>query len=272
MNQEIIPEGSLDALAIEANELHKKVGEAAENVVLSAWDCGARLNAAKEKVPHGEWAAWVETNFSGSIRTARIYMGLNSNRQRAAVLEDGSIRSALRLFGSEKDVVQFSGEYEWYTPEEFMAPVHEVLGRIDLDPASCSQANVYVKSGAFYTKEENGLDENNEWWGKVFLNPPYCQPQIADFVDRLLAEHHEHETVTEAILLTNNSSDAAWFQEAALGARAVCFTRGRISFINGGDSSAPLRGQAFFYFGPNIERFVSVFSAVGVSMVTIDAA
>ena len=73
--------------------------------------------------------------------------------------------------------------------------------------------------------------------------------------------------VTAAILLVNNSTDTVWFQEAALVAEAVCFTRGRIHFDTMvGTSGSPTQGQAFLYFGPYVALFVERFSELGLVM------
>ena len=70
---------------------------------------------------------------------------------------------------------------------------------------------------------------------------------------------------TEAILLTDNSTDTAWGQKAALAASLTCFTRGRIPFESPTRGVArPVQGQAFFYFGDYGDRFVREFADVGV--------
>jgi septal ring factor EnvC (AmiA/AmiB activator) len=82
-------------------------------------------------------------------------------------------------------------------------------------------------------------------------------------VDKLLAEIASGN-VREAILLTHNHSDTRWFQ-AALGlARRVCLTAGRLDFYGAnGEIASPVQGQAFHYFGENVEKFEAVFSAIG---------
>ena len=71
--------------------------------------------------------------------------------------------------------------------------------------------------------------------------------------------------ITEAVMLTNNSADTAWFHEAANTADAFCLTRGRIKFYkaSGGDS-APLQGQTFFYFGNDVAAFAVRFKDIGL--------
>lgn len=59
---------------------------------------------------------------------------------------------------------------EWYTPSPFVEAAREVMGEIDLDPASHEEANHVVKAKAFFSVEDNGLAKG--WYGCVFLNPP----------------------------------------------------------------------------------------------------
>lgn len=56
---------------------------------------------------------------------------------------------------------------EWYTPDRYIQAVKEVLGSIDLDPASCAEANQTVGATDYYTKEDDGLEQY--WKGNVFL-------------------------------------------------------------------------------------------------------
>lgn len=49
---------------------------------------------------------------------------------------------------------------EWYTPLSYIKLVKEVLGEIDLDPASCKISQSYIKANDFITKSENALTKN----------------------------------------------------------------------------------------------------------------
>jgi hypothetical protein len=66
-------------------------------------------------------------------------------------------------------------------------------------------------------------------------------------------------------MLTNNCTDTAWFARAQATAAAICFTTGRISFLEPGgrELGVPPQGQAFFYFGPEVARFAEVFCRIG---------
>jgi phage N-6-adenine-methyltransferase len=156
---------------------------------------------------------------------------------------------------------QGTGDNEWFTPVEHIERARQVLGEIDLDPASHVKAQKRVRATQFFTKSDDGL--KREWRGKVWLNPPYVQPDIELFVDKLLLELSAGRA-TEAILLTHNYTDTAWFQKAAGCSAMICFTRGRIAFESPtGEVAAPTQGQAFTYFGENVARFAEFFRPIG---------
>jgi phage N-6-adenine-methyltransferase len=154
------------------------------------------------------------------------------------------------------------GETEWYTPAEYIAAARDVLGIIDLDPASCEIAQRNVQAKQYFTMDDDGLTK--EWRGRVWLNPPYAQPDIADFVAKLVEEYQAGH-VTEAILLTHNYSDTEWFHDAAAAAPVFCLTKGRIRFEDaGGEPAKPMQGQCFFYFGARPDAFKARFAAIGL--------
>jgi phage N-6-adenine-methyltransferase len=155
----------------------------------------------------------------------------------------------------------YTGNYEWHTPAEYVEHARRVLGVIDLDPASCALAQETVKAARYFSSDDDGL--SREWRGRIWLNPPYNQPAIEQFIDKLLEERAAART-TEAILLTHNSTDTAWFHKAANASTAICFTRGRIAFVDtAGERAAPPQGQAFFFFGADTRPFKAEFSQVG---------
>ena len=154
-----------------------------------------------------------------------------------------------------------TGENEWYTPKEYIEVVREFLGGIDLDPASSDKAQETVKAARYFTIEDDGLSK--AWEGKIWLNPPYSQPTIRHFIEKLVAEYKAGTTV-EAVALTHNYTDTAWFHHALDACSAVCLTRGRIGFLSPeGKKAAPTQGQVFFYFGKNFKEFASAFADFG---------
>ncbi len=150
---------------------------------------------------------------------------------------------------------------EWFTPAEYIEAARIVMGGIDLDPACNDVAAAIVAAGVHYNKEDNGLSQ--PWFGRVWLNPPYSMPLIKDFVMTAIDEY-ESGRVTEAVILTNNSSDTAWFQ-SLLALYPACFTRGRIQFWRPGQTTfAARQGQVFFYLGEKQDLFAEVFGQFGL--------
>lgn len=162
-----------------------------------------------------------------------------------------------------------TGKMEWDTPADIFPYVRQVLGTIDLDPASSKRAQKVVKAKRYFTKEVDGLSK--PWKGRVWLNPPYTQPLISHFADKMLAEV-DVGNVTAAIMLTHNYTSSAWFQNLAGGVSAICFPSERIKFVDHeGDKGAPTQGQAFFYFGEDVARFAEVFWPLGFVVTPVEA-
>jgi len=53
---------------------------------------------------------------------------------------------------------------EWYTPAGVIEAAREVLGGIDLDPASSETANRTVGAPRYFTEEDDGLAR--DWHGR----------------------------------------------------------------------------------------------------------
>lgn len=165
-------------------------------------------------------------------------------------------------------VTVFSHEsVEYYTPSWVIEAAREVLGAIDLDPASCAEAQTTVRATTYYTKEDNGFA--HEWRGRVWLNPPYSKSEISGKSNQALwsqrlAQDYRAGKVTEAILLVKTAMGYKWF-EALWDEFPVCFLRKRPSFISpgGGIKGQAKQGAAAFYMGSRVTVFAQVFSRHG---------
>jgi phage N-6-adenine-methyltransferase len=160
----------------------------------------------------------------------------------------------------QRQVLTSQGSAEWYTPAWCIALVRQVLGEIDLDPASSEQANATVQAQRYYTDADNGLLK--PWRGRVFLNPPYNGSAAA--WSRRLAAEYERGTVQAAILLVFAKLGYQWFTDL-FDRYPTCLVRERISFVSADrtDTSQAKHASAFVYFGPDCARFGAVFAGVG---------
>ncbi len=259
------------------NKEYELAQECATSAVEHAINCGKALIDAKAQCKHGQWMTWLAGHVSFTPKTAAEYMRLaNANLTHALNLDEAtSIRSALKLLNSgdeeESDLAEkrestgsfhiSNKENDWYTPPEYIEASRAVLGDIDLDPATSDFAQQTVKAKRYYTKADNSLDK--PWHGKVWMNPPYSMPEIKQFAEKIVQEFQDGR-VSEAIVLTNNSSDTNWFHALLGTAGIACFPSSRVKFYNpDSEVMATRQGQTLFYFGDNRERFSEVFSQFG---------
>lgn len=168
---------------------------------------------------------------------------------------------AVKQMAAKPHVTNNSGENEWYTPAEFINSVREVMGSIDLDPASCEHANKTVAAAKYFSIEDDGLSQ--EWRGNVWMNPPYSGGLISKFIAKL-NESVENGAVTQAVVLVNNATETQWFASLVKNASAIAFPTSRIRYLSvRGEENTPLQGQAFAYIGNNPWKFLDVFKAHG---------
>jgi len=160
-------------------------------------------------------------------------------------------------------VTHNSGNNEWYTPSEYIEAARQVLGEIDLDPASSEIANKTVKAKIYFTAEDDGLKYS--WDGRIWMNPPYSGDLIGKFTEKL-ARHYSQGEVTEAVVLINNATETNWFQSLLIHVSAVCFVKGRIKYWNadGVPENTGLQGQVILYLGVDIIRFENIFKDFGI--------
>jgi hypothetical protein len=165
---------------------------------------------------------------------------------------------------------------EWYTPSKYIEAARQVMGSIDLDPASCEMANRTVKAKQYYSIEDNGLSK--AWHGNVWLNPPYgrLKPERTGsthsfqklFAQKLLKEFNQGH-IEQAIILSLGNPNSIWFQPFF--DFPLCFFCGHIDF-HCQDGSIGRFGfpNVFVYLGSNTSAFIEHFSLFGRIVKAID--
>jgi hypothetical protein len=164
---------------------------------------------------------------------------------------------------------------EWYTPSRYIEAAKEVMGGIDLDPASSEVANKTVKAARYYTIKDNGLLQ--DWRGRIWLNPPYgrttkMQGQhkstIYLFTEKLIKSYESGE-VEQAIILATTEVNARWFYP--LWKYPICIPDHRVHFMVDEklEKYCQMFGTCFAYLGPNEAHFTEVFSRFGHVVKTV---
>lgn len=156
---------------------------------------------------------------------------------------------------------QDSGDTEKYTPLEIVEAAREVMGDIDLDPASSKIANHGVRASSIFTIHDDGLSQR--WFGRIWMNHPFQKGRNHLWINKLIAEY-ESGSVTEACCITFASTSEGWFQP--LLERPQCFFRKRVNYLwpDGTVQKGVTKGSVVTYLGDNADRFRMVFRRFGV--------
>lgn len=123
-----------------------------------------------------------------------------------------------------ENITLTSPSVQYGTPDWFLDRVRLVIPTIDLDVASCLEANLRVKAGSYYTAEMDGLSQN--WYGNVFCNPPYGN-QTRLFMEKAIKEYKE--SFMPACIFLVNRTGAKWYRELRRHF-SVCELHERVAF------------------------------------------
>ncbi|HTI14157.1 MAG TPA: DNA N-6-adenine-methyltransferase [Dictyobacter sp.] len=168
------------------------------------------------------------------------------------------------LFGDEMAVVKHNNKNEWYTNAKYIEAARSVMGGIDLDPASCAEANKTVRAARYYSLEDDGI--TSTWYGNVWLNAPFSEQAI--WTQKAVREY-EHGSLQQIILLLQAATERVWFQP--LYTYPICFANHQIMFNR--PNAEPYHiyhGICFVYLGANEAKFIEVFSQFGHIVKAID--
>ena len=159
----------------------------------------------------------------------------------------------------------FSLKDEWYTPPAIVEAARVAMGGIDLDPASCEEANKVVRAAAYWTAADGPLER--DWTGRVWLNPPYGQRMIRQFYWAAIRSQ-----VVFCVLCPQSPSVHAW--HILSNADAVCWVDTRSvrgwwgPAAAGKDPRGPYRMQPLIVgvFGVDPHRAAVSFAKIGPVM------
>jgi hypothetical protein len=194
------------------------------------------------------------------------------------------------------EIVQHSSKTnEHYTPREYIEAARELMGSIDLDPASCAEANETVKAAKWYGKREDGLSMN--WAGNIWLNPPggklkFSMNHVTGKMEwkevpkgpgtssafvwyAHLATKWERGEIRSAVFLAFTLEMLRLGQGATIAPQAFprCYPKDRIKFIEKGGNvgGSPGHANVLIYMPPrNLDsldsgsRFASIFRKFGL--------
>jgi len=247
----LAPAGPLE----KAKRLYSECMGMARRSVEVAYECGLALIEAKAQCRHGDFAGELEA--AGiPVRTGQRLMRLARSVECDKLSHFESVSEALSSFG-EGRYEHCKANNEWYTPSAIVEAARQAMGAIELDPASCAQANRTVRADRYLSQGGELAD-----WGckRVFLNPPYQRGVVEAFCARF-AEH------TGAIcMVVNVFSDARHGQMAIASADAACFHSGRVRFVSPtGQAQGSQLGTMILYRGGEVSQFAQAFAPLGVT-------
>ena len=131
-----------------------------------------------------------------------------------------------------------SEHQDWATPPPFMTYLYEVFGwKPDLDAAASAENR---KAPAWFEENDNGLFQ--EWFGNVWINPPFGSA-LPSWVDKAIIESDRDE-VESIFMLIPARTDTKWCHKLMKHASIIYFIKGRFDFRR--DPQEKLEGRAFF--------------------------
>lgn len=115
----------------------------------------------------------------------------------------------------------------WLTPPKIL----RALGSFDLDPCAAPEPRPWPTAETHWVQGDNSL--GREWFGRVWLNPPYGPRQSIGPWMKRMAEHKRGTA-----LIFARTETALFFETVWDAATAVLFLKGRLTFHRA-DGSLP---------------------------------
>jgi ParB family chromosome partitioning protein len=161
---------------------------------------------------------------------------------------------------SKLNPLHSSASNEWYTPANVVEAARAVMGEIDMDPASCFEANKVVRAFRYFDEVTDGLAQR--WAGRVFLNPPGGRGSAAKWWKRLEGDW-VRGFVDEAVFVGFNLEILRTGQDGRSGPASYpfCIPSKRLKFHGGGGADRPTHANVLVYLPPDedTERKIALF-------------
>lgn len=154
---------------------------------------------------------------------------------------------------------QSSGTVDYGTPTSILAAAREVMGSIELDPASATWANRRVGADRYLTVEDDGL--SIPWLARsVWLNHPFGRDN-RKWIEKLINDYKE-DHFQQACCITYACTSEAWFKP--LQAFPQCYLSPRTNYYlpDGTLTRGVPKGSVVTYLGPNVGKFYRTFERV----------
>lgn len=157
---------------------------------------------------------------------------------------------------------------DWCTPSNYVEAIHNMLGKVSLDP--CSNKYSLINAKTEYILPVDGLLES--WnFPTIYVNPPYGSDKkrgttVKDWLKKCSEAHKIH--CSQVLALIPVATNTRYWQKYIWGGgpRGVCFLYDtRLKFLldgKEGGKGEPM-GCAMIYWGSNFYKFSIVFKQFG---------
>lgn len=201
------------------------------------------------------------------------------------MVKSTTIQTIAKRAAGDRKAKHSSKNAKWITPPWLIEMVREVMGNIDLDPASSDFANQYVKANRYFTEQDDGLLQ--DWrGGSIFINPPggrteadsvhgYATlPQL--FWNKLMDQHLNSPSFIQAVFIVFNIEMLQTSQNKeypSILEFPFCVPAKRVKFIDpdsGQQSRNPTHANAIVYVPGNVNnmlKFEKIFNDIGRTVI-----
>lgn len=160
----------------------------------------------------------------------------------------------------------------WFTPLDILVLAKQVLGPIGLDPASQAEANLRVGAQHYFTEEMDGLVQDWNGYGALFINAPGGKRKGRSVTELFWSKLMATDDFDHAIFLAFSLEAIKTTQRdgnGGCGRFPFCAPRQRIDFDNvyGQPQGSPSHSNMIVYIPGKLdhtEQFLETFAPIGL--------